>query len=83
MRMDLNEREVPEGKTNAPAQFLLDIFDRPKRLLGVGALVVALLENESTGRRPARVVDPVVQWGQTRPDVLRQLGLQVSRPLRL
>ena len=78
VRMDLDEREVPEGETNAPAQFLLDILDRPKRLPGVGALVVAVLENETTGCRPAGVVDLLVQWRQTRPDVFRQLRLQVS-----
>jgi hypothetical protein len=80
VRMDLDEREVPEGETNAPAQFLLDVFDRPKRLPGVGALVVAVLEDHPTGCRPAGVVDLLVQWRQTRPDVFRQLRLQVSRP---
>jgi len=68
--MDLDEREVPEGETNAPAQLLLDVFDRPKRSPGVRALVVAVLENETSGRQPAGVVDPLVQW------------LQVSRPPR-
>src|SRR5262249_30823926 len=57
LRTDLDEREVPEGEPNAPAQFLLDLFDRPKRLPGVGALVVAVLENEASSRRPAGVVD--------------------------
>ena len=44
---------------------MLDVFDRPKRLPGVGALVVAVLENETTGRRPAGVVDLLVQWRQS------------------
>src|SRR5207302_10622125 len=61
VRMDLDEREVPEGETNAPAQFLLDVFDRPRRLPGVEALVVAVLENQTSGRRPAGVVDLLVQ----------------------
>ena len=69
VRMDLDEGEVPEGETNAPAQFLLDVFDRPKRLPRVWALVVAVLENETSGRRPAGVVDLLVQWRQTRRDV--------------
>jgi hypothetical protein len=29
--MDLDEREMPEGETNAPALFLLNAFDRPER----------------------------------------------------
>ena len=82
VRMGVDEREVPEGETNAPAQFLLDVFDRPKRLPGVGALVVAVLENETTDRRPAGVVDLLVQWRQIRRDVFRQLRLQVSLVLR-
>jgi hypothetical protein len=73
--MELDEREVPEGKTNAPSQFLFDVFDRPKRLPGAGALVVAVLENQTSDRRPAGVVDFLVQWRQTRPDVFRQLRL--------
>ena len=71
MRTDLDEREVPEGEPNAPAQFMLDMLDRPKRLPGVGALVVSVLENETSGLRPSGVVDLLVQWHQTRPDVFR------------
>ena len=82
VRMKLDEREVPEGETNAPAQFLLDVFDRPKRLPGVRALVVAVLENQTSDRRPANVVDFLLQYRQTRPDVFRQLRLQVLRPPR-
>src|SRR6185369_5181276 len=33
VRMDLDEREVPEGETHAPAQLLLDPFD-PETLAG-------------------------------------------------
>jgi hypothetical protein len=60
--MDLDDWEVPEGETNAPAQFLFDVFDRPKRLPGIGTLIVAVLENETSGRRPAGVADLLVQW---------------------
>src|SRR5579864_1030717 len=82
VRMDLDEWEVPKGETNAPAEFLLDTFDSPKRLPGVGALVVPVLQNQACGRWPAGVVDLLVQWHQTRPGVLRQPRLQVSRPPR-
>src|SRR6185437_14072096 len=74
VRMDLDEREVPEGETNAPAQFLLDAFDRAKRPTGVRALVVAVLENQPSRRRPAGVVDLLVQRHQT--------PFQLSRPPR-
>ena len=83
MRMDLDEGKVP-GKQNEPARSVPARRIRShETLAGSKGTVVAVLEDQSSGRRPAGVVDLIVQWGQTRPDVFRQLRLQVSRPLRL
>jgi hypothetical protein len=61
VRMDLCQRKVAEGKADAAAQSPLDALDRSKRLARVRAFVVAVLEYETTGRKPADVVDLVVK----------------------
>ena len=48
VRVDRFEREMAEGEADAPAQVSLDAFDLPKRLPRVRALVVAVLEDETT-----------------------------------
>jgi hypothetical protein len=82
VRMDLDDGEMPEGETNAPARSLLDVFDRLKGLPGVRALLVAVFEDQTSSRRPAGVINLLVQWRQTRPDVFRRLRVQVSHPPR-
>ena len=61
VRVDLGEREVPEGEANAPVELSLDPFDRAKRLPRVGAFVVAVLDDETSGRRAADVIDLLVE----------------------
>ena len=55
--MDLGEREVPEAEADATAQPALDPLDLSIRLPRIGALVVAVLEDEMTDRRTADVVN--------------------------
>jgi hypothetical protein len=50
VRVDLFQREMPEGEPNPIAEFALDPFDRAKRLPRVGAFVVAVFDDETSGR---------------------------------
>ena len=63
--MDLGEREVAEGEADATAQPALDPLDLSIRLPRIGALVVAVLEDETTGRRAADVVDLVLDQARS------------------
>ena len=61
VRVDLCEREVPEGEANATVELSFDPFDRAKRLPRVGAFVVAVLDDETTGRWAADVIDLLLE----------------------
>jgi hypothetical protein len=61
VRMDFREREVPERETHSTVHLLLDALDLANRLPRIGAFVVAVLENETTGRRAADMIDSVVE----------------------
>ena len=47
--MDLREREVPEGKADAMGELSFNPLDRAERLPRVGAFVVAVLHDETSG----------------------------------
>jgi hypothetical protein len=57
MRVDLCEREMPEGEPNTFAELAPDTFDLPERLPRVRAFVVAVLEDDMSGSRTADVID--------------------------
>jgi hypothetical protein len=61
VRVDLRERKVPEGEADLPGELLLDALDLPKRLSRIRAFVVAVLEDEASGRRAANMVDPLLE----------------------
>jgi len=48
---------LPEGEADIGARFLLDALDRSKRLPREGAFVVAVLEDQTSRRRAADMVD--------------------------
>ena len=58
VRVDVCQREVPEGEANATVELSFDPFDRAKRLPRVGAFVVAVLDEDTSGRGAADVIDP-------------------------
>ena len=66
VRMDLREWKMPEGEADTFAQLPLDPLDLPKRLLLVRAFVIAVLDDETTGRRAADVIDFLVERVQGR-----------------
>ena len=49
--------KVPEREAHAVLELSLDPFDRPKRLARIRALVVAVLDEDASGRRTADVID--------------------------
>ena len=51
-----------EGEADAPRQLFLDAFDLAKRLARVRTLIVAVLDDQRSGRRPAQVIDGLVKW---------------------
>jgi hypothetical protein len=57
MRVDLCEREMPEGEPNTFAELAPEAFDLPERLPRVRAFVVAVLEDDMSGSRTADVID--------------------------
>jgi hypothetical protein len=61
VRVDLGQREVPEGEADALAQLGLDALDRAEGRARVGALVVAVLDDDRRRRRAADVIDRLVQ----------------------
>src|SRR5438105_4941726 len=62
VRVDLCQGKVPEGEADAPRQLFLDAFDLAKRLARVRTLIVAVLDDQRSGRRPAQVIDGLVKW---------------------
>ena len=66
MRMDRRQRKVPEGEADAAVELPLDTLDLAIGHARVGAFVVAVLENETTGLRAANVVDGCVEGLQNR-----------------
>jgi deazaflavin-dependent oxidoreductase (nitroreductase family) len=61
VRVDIAQGEVPEGKADAFPELHLDPFDLAKGLARKRALVVAVLDDQTSGRTAADVVDSVVQ----------------------
>src|SRR5262249_16747571 len=61
VRVDLGQRKVAEREEQAIAQSPLDPPDLPKRRSRVGALVVAVLDDETAARGAADVVDRAVE----------------------
>ena len=59
--MDLCEREVPEGEANAIGELSFNPLDRAERLPRVGAFVVAVLDDETSGGWAANVIDLLVE----------------------
>ena len=57
VRMDLGQGEVPEDKANAAFEPPLHALDLPESLPGVGALVVAVFNEERSSLGSADVVD--------------------------
>ena len=64
--MGLGKREMPEREPDTADEFCFDAFDFPVSLPRVGALVVAVLDNDRARGWPADVVDHVVHWLQGR-----------------
>src|SRR6476659_7786874 len=61
VRVDLGQGKVSEGEANPIAQLPLDPLDLSKRLARVRALVVAVLDEQTSVRGPADVIDRVVK----------------------
>src|SRR4051794_30297218 len=61
VRVDLGEREVPEGEADALAQLGLDAFDCAEGRARVRALVVAVLDDDRRRGGAADVIDHLVQ----------------------
>ena len=57
MRVDLRQREVAKGETDAARQLTLDPFDRPEGLPRIRALVVSVLEDHRGVRSAPHVID--------------------------
>jgi hypothetical protein len=60
VRMDVAQRKVAEREADA-IESCLDALDLAKRPARVGTLVVAVLEDEATGRRASEVIDSLVE----------------------
>jgi len=71
VRVDLSQREIPEGEPDAPAQFFLKTFDFPVRVPGIRAFVIAVLQDEAAGCRAADMINVVVQRRQARSAPVR------------
>jgi hypothetical protein len=56
MRVDADQREVPEGELEVPVQLTFDLLDRVERLPRIRALVVAVLEDQRAAGRAADVI---------------------------
>ena len=61
VRVDLDQREMAEREAQVTVQPALDEPDLLERQPRVRALVVAVLDDQATGRRAADVVDRTVQ----------------------
>jgi alkanesulfonate monooxygenase SsuD/methylene tetrahydromethanopterin reductase-like flavin-dependent oxidoreductase (luciferase family) len=57
VRMDLGQREVTEREANPVAQLSLDALDLAKRLARIRAFVVAVLDDQTSGRAATNMVD--------------------------
>jgi hypothetical protein len=55
---------MPECEPHVPAELLLDSLDRVEGLPRVRALVIAVLDDQAPGGRPADVIDLLVQRRQ-------------------
>src|SRR3954463_9893916 len=75
VRVDLREREMAKREADAARQSSLDTLDLSKRLTRVRALVVAVLDYETTARWAADVIDLVVDRVEAR---LRTLPAHVT-----
>src|SRR6185436_14960043 len=60
MGVDLRERKMPESEADI-AHSLLDVFDLSKRSPRIRAFVIAVLDDQTTRRRAADVIDLVVE----------------------
>src|ERR1700730_11443540 len=69
--VDLCERKVPEGEADLPVRALFDAFDFSKRLPGIGAFVIAVLDNETAFWPAADVIDLLVNRFQGPRTILR------------
>ncbi len=74
MRVDLGQWEVPEREADPTWQLSLDPLDRPERLPRVGALVVAVLEDDRRVRGATHVIDVRVEG----LDLIRGLHLGLA-----
>ena len=70
VRVDLGEREMPEGEADTRAELSLDAFDFSERSPRVRAFVVAVLEDDTADCRTADVIDFLV----------KRLAARTSRP---
>src|SRR3954453_13933215 len=64
MGADLDEREVAEGEAEPPSQCTFNALDLAKRLPGVGAFVVAVLEEVWSRLGATNVVDAALEPGE-------------------
>jgi len=62
--VDAGQREMPEGEPHVSAEVLFDLLDRVEGLPRVGALVVAVLEDQVAGGRAANVIGVLLQRRQ-------------------
>jgi len=60
VRVDLGQGEVPEREPHIPAELLFDLLDGAERLPRVGALVVAVFDDQAAGPRAADVIDRLI-----------------------
>src|SRR4051812_11477580 len=66
--VDLREGEMTKGELDAAAQSSLDALDCSKSSPRIGAFVVAVLEDDTTGRCAPDVID-LVEWRDHAPSL--------------
>jgi hypothetical protein len=82
MRVDLGQREMAEGEAELTVQLALDEPDRVEGPPRIWALVIAVLDNQATGRCASDVVDRSVHRLHLPTSDLRSFGHRgrASRP---
>jgi hypothetical protein len=63
---------MPEREPDGPGELPFDLLDRPVGLPGVGAFVVAVLDDQGAGGRAANMIDVLVQRRQGQLVVVRR-----------
>jgi hypothetical protein len=72
VRVDAGQREVAEGEPHVPVQLPFGHLDRVEGLPRVGALVIAVLDDQAATGQAADVIDLFVQRRQGQLAIVRR-----------